>query len=412
MKNILIYLLSNIANGLLPLALLPFYTQYLTPEEYGFVALFQMFFVFFRSMSGASYVTASERNYFGREYRNKVYVNSCFNLIVITCFILLLICSLFSDFIYNISDLSIVYIVKAVATGAFAVVVQLRLSQWQVEKKASMYGVLQVSLGMLNNFSGAFLVIYIGMGVEGRIDSIFYTYMLFSLICYCSLLKENKIKFKLGYKEEFKVYKDIFKFSLPLLPHILGVLLLTIFDRFILKVNLGLEIVGIYMVSFQLMSSIGMLSDAFNKFFSPVQMKLMSGGTYKECKSIVRYIYIWSIFIVISGFISTLVFNYFVHNFLDAEYLDVTNILPWMAAGQVFNGIYLSLLNVIYYSKKTTLLSISTIIVSAIHLIMFYFLTNLYGLEGAGMAFCSSMAIRLVFTFVLSNKVFKLPWLT
>jgi len=384
--------------------------MHLTPEQYGFVALFQMFFVFFRSMSGASYVTASERNYFGREYSNQTYVSSCFNLIVITCFILLCICYLFSDFIYNVSDLSIIYIAKAVTSGAFAVIVQLRLSQWQVEKKASMYGILQVSLGILNNFSGAFLVIVIGMGVDGRIDSIFYTYMLFSLVCYLSLLKERKIKLELDYRRELNVYKDIFKFSLPLLPHILGVLLLTVFDRFILKVNLGLEIVGIYMVSFQLMSSIGMLSDAFNKFFSPVQMKLMSGGSYNEYRLIVKYVYAWSIFIAISGFILTLVFNYFVSHFLDSKYAEVIHILPWMAAGQVFNGIYLSLLNVIYYSKKTTLLSASTMIVSSIHLIVFYFLTHSYGLEGAGMAFCFSMAIRLIFTFFLSNKVFKLPW--
>jgi len=407
MKNILIYLFSNIANGLLPLLLLPLYTKYFTPEEYGFIALFQMFFIFFRSMTGASYVTASERNYFSHEFSNPSYINACFNLIVITCFILVAISYLLSDYIYSISDLSIAYIFKAVIGGAFSVVVQLRLSQWQVKKKATLYGVLQVSLGVVNNFSGAFLVIFVGMGVEGRIDSIFYTYMLFSLLCYLSLLKDKKIKFKINFNKE---YKDILKFSLPLLPHLFGGLLLTVFDRFILKVNFGLEVVGIYMVGFQLMSSIGMLTDAFNKFFSPIQMKLLAGNTYDEHRLIVKYIYIWSIFMAASGLTLSLVFNYFTKYFLDPKYFEVRDIIPWLAFGQILNGIYITLLNIIYYSKRTTLLSISTIMVSALHLIIFYFFTNSYGLEGAGMAFCSSMAIRLIFTFYLANKVLKLPW--
>ncbi|KAA1166117.1 lipopolysaccharide biosynthesis protein [Pseudoalteromonas fuliginea] len=408
MKNILIYLLSNISNGLLPLALLPLFTKYLSPIEYGFVALFQMFFVFFRSMSGISYVTACERNYFSKGFCNTTYVNASFNLIIATSFILFIFVYLFSESISKATELNSRYIFQAIASGAFAVIVQLRLSQWQVEKNALRYGFLQLLLGLMNNLLAIALVVYLDMGVEGRVDSIFYTYMVFCLICYFSLYKENKINLSIGSNN---VYKEIICFSLPLLPHLFGVLLLTVFDRFVLKMNLGLEMVGIYMVGFQLMASVGILSDAFNKFFSPIQMELLANESLDSSKLLVKYIYMWMVFISVCGLFSIMLLDFFTKYFLDEEYVKVTDIIPWLALGQIFNGIYITLLNVIYFSKKTASLSISTLIVSCIHIVVFYVMTNLYGLEGAGIAFSISMAIRLIFTFILSNMVLPLPWL-
>lgn len=408
MKNIFIYLLSNIANGLLPLAFLPLYTKYLTPEEYGFIALFQVFFIFFRSMNGASYVTATSRNFFSKGFCNDVYTNACFNLIIVTCFILSIVSFLFSDYLYEISDLKFSYVFKACASGAFSVLILLRLSQWQVRENALKYGIFQVLLGVGSNFSAVFLIVYMGMGVQGKVDSVFYTYMIFALFCYFSLLKDGRLGLRLGAKCE---YKDIIAFSLPLLPHSLGVLLLTIFDRFVLKVNLGLEIVGIYMVAFQLMSSLGILSDAFNKFFSPVQMKLLAKNSNDSNILHVKYIYIWSGVIILCGLLSVFVLNFFTLFFLDEKYQSVIAIFPWLALGQIFNGVYLSLLNIIYFSKKTAALSVSTILISILHVCVFYLCIFLFGFEGAGIAFSISMAIRLLITFVLTIKVFRLPWM-
>lgn len=407
MKNIFIYLLSNITNGLLPLALLPLFTKYLTPTEYGYVTLFQMFFIFFRSIAGSSYVTSSERNYFSKSFDNSNYVSTSFRLIIITSLIIFSLVYFFSNSISVVSDLKVEYIFLSLASGAFAVVIQLRLSQWLVKKQATIYGVLQVMIGLSGNFLAIIFVVNLGMGVEGRINSIFYTYLIFFLISIYSLHKDNCINLQSWSTEECK---DIVCFSLPLLPHLLGVLLLTVFDRLILKINLGVEIVGIYMVGFQLMSSVGILSDAFNKFFSPIQMELLSAKSIESKKLLVKYVYLWSLVISICGFIANIAFCFFAKFFLDIKYHNVTEIIPWLALGQVFNGIYISILNIVYFSKKTAALSISTMVVSALHIFVFYMMTKYFGIEGAGIAFSISMAVRLVFTFILSNVVLPLPW--
>ncbi|RXF01989.1 oligosaccharide flippase family protein [Pseudoalteromonas sp. PS5] len=407
MKSVFIYLLSNITNGLLPLALLPLFTEHLTPTEYGYVTLFQMFFIFFRAISGSSYVTSSERNYFSKGFDNNSYVNTSFFLIIITSLFLFLLICFFSNSISAVSDLKIEYVFLSFASGVFAVVIQLRLSQWLVRKKAIIYGVLQVMIGLSGNILAIIFVVNLGMGVEGRVDSIFYTYLIFSLICIYSLYKDGCINFRRWSTRECK---DILYFSLPLLPHSLGVLLLTVFDRLVLKINLGVEIVGIYMVGFQLMSAVGILSDAFNKFFSPIQMELLSAESTESKKLLVKYIYIWSLAISLCGFVANIALCFFVKSFLDIKYHEVTKVIPWLALGQVFNGIYISILNIVYYSKNTAALSFSTMVVSAVHILVFYTMTKYFGIEGAGIAFSISMAIRLMFTFILSSVVLPLPW--
>ncbi|EII5671220.1 oligosaccharide flippase family protein, partial [Vibrio parahaemolyticus] len=131
--------------------------------------------------------------------------------------------------------------------------------------------------------------------------------------------------------------KSILNFALPLLPHVIGVFFITVFDRFILGLNLGLESVGFYMVAFQLMSALGMVSDAFNKFFSPVQMRLLEQGSEESLQKLAKYIYVWVAFILSSALISVVIFNFYIENFLSAQYIESKSILPWLAMGHCFN---------------------------------------------------------------------------
>ncbi|EGR0633261.1 hypothetical protein E8A67_24595, partial [Vibrio parahaemolyticus] len=227
--------------------------------------------------------------------------------------------------------------------------VQLRLNQWQVRKYAYKYGALQVLLALLNNLIGLYLIVEMSQGVEGRVDSILYAYLIFSLFSLCSLYNDRVLIFKPNLKLNIE-RKSILNFALPLLPHVIGVFFITVFDRFILGLNLGLESVGFYMVAFQLMSALGMVSDAFNKFFSPVQMRLLEQGSEESLQKLAKYIYVWVAFILSSALISVVIFNFYIENFLSAQYIESKSILPWLAMGHCFNALYLVFINSIYFS--------------------------------------------------------------
>ena len=59
-----IYLFSNILNAVVPFILLPILTRYLTPEEYGEVAIFQTLLGLLGAFVGMTFVGAANRKFY------------------------------------------------------------------------------------------------------------------------------------------------------------------------------------------------------------------------------------------------------------------------------------------------------------------------------------------------------------
>ena len=62
--NTVIYLFSNVLNASIPLLLLPILTRYLSPSDYGVVAMFQMVLAVFGALAGLSVFGAANRQYY------------------------------------------------------------------------------------------------------------------------------------------------------------------------------------------------------------------------------------------------------------------------------------------------------------------------------------------------------------
>ena len=62
-KSSLIYLISSVINKGLPFILLPILTKYLTPEEYGIVAMFQLSIIVFYAFVGMNSSINIDKNF-------------------------------------------------------------------------------------------------------------------------------------------------------------------------------------------------------------------------------------------------------------------------------------------------------------------------------------------------------------
>ncbi|MEZ9402956.1 lipopolysaccharide biosynthesis protein [Vibrio cyclitrophicus] len=408
-KSAIVYLLANITNSLMPLLLLPVFTKYLTPEEYGQVALFQLVFIGLKSLVGQPIVTAGERSFFDDKIDSQQYINNCVILILGCSSFVILLSYAISDYFSELLSISKEYFYLAVITSIGAVFLQLRLGQYQVRKKSIEYAFFQIIFSLSINTLSLILVVLFLKGADGRVYSFSILYFLVIFISFYSLNKDKAIDIKkVKYKSEYVTH--IISFALPLIPHLIGVFILTIFDRIILSRTIGLDSLGIYMVAFQLMSSIGLFSDAINKFIYPYQMEMLKESSSSSYRNIVLIVYGWMVVLAFASIISVWIFSFIVTEFLDSRYFVVMDILPWLALGQFFNGIYLILLNNIYYNSATKHLSYTTILIGFFHVIMMYFFTSNYGLNGAGIAFSLSMLIRVIVIFYLANRQTYLPW--
>lgn len=405
-----VYLVSNILNALIPFALLPILTRYLSPEEYGQVAMFQTLLGALIAFIGLSMAGAAGRKFYDGDLGKDdlaEFIGACLQILLITSFISLTVLAVFSDQFSEWLGLDTKWILLAVLVTAANVIIQLRLGQWQVRKQAVKYGALQISRSLLDFVLSLGLVVVLLKGAEGRISAQIVAAAIFALVALWLLKQGNLLRF-FSWRPDY--LGEALRFGVPLIPHVGGAFLLVSVDRFVINSELGLAQTGIYMVAVQFAAALALIFDAINKAYVPWLFERLKRDQENEKLQIVRYTYGWYVLILCGAALAFVVGPWLVTVVAGEEYARAGDVIGWLALGQVFGGMYLMVTNYIFYSKRTGLLSLVTITSGLINVALLFFLVSRFGLEGAAYSFSIAMAIRFLLTWLVAQKRHPMPW--
>lgn len=406
-----IYLVSNILNGIIPFILLPILTRYLAPTEYGEVAMFQTLLGALGAFTGSVFVGAAGRKYYDSNLKREElaeFIGSCIQLIAIFSTLVFIILFIFQNQFSEWLSLKPTYIMFAVMTAAFSAIISIRLGQWQVQKLALKFGMLQISQSLVNMLLSLLFVVVMLKGAEGRINAQIITASIFLYISLLLLNKDHLLKVFVWRKD---YVQEALKFGIPLIPHIAGGFLLTTVDRFVINREIGLAEAGIYMVAIQLTAAIRIVFDAINKAYVPWLFEKLKENDFQQKVKIVKFTYAWFGLILIGACLAFYIGPYVVVFIAGEQYAEAGKVIGWLALGQGFQGMYLMVTNYIFYSKKTGLLSIASLSSGILNLILLVALVRILGLEGASIAFAISMGIRFLLTWYIAHKRHPMPWL-
>lgn len=406
-----IYLASNILNGILPFILLPILTRYLTPSEYGEVAMFQTLLGALGAFTGSVFVGAAGRKYYDSNLNREElaeFIGSCIQLVVIFSTLVFITLYIFQNQLSDWLSLKPAYIMFAVITAACTTIVSMRLGQWQVQKLALKFGILQISQSLVNMLLSLLFVVVMLKGAEGRINAQIVTASIFLCISLSLLNKDHLLKVFIWRKDYIQ---EALKFGVPLMPHIAGGFLLTTVDRFVINREIGLAEAGIYMVAIQLTAAISIVFDAINKAYVPWLFEKLKENNSQQKVKIVKFTYAWFGLILIGACLAFYVGPYIVVFIAGDQYAEAGKVIGWLALGQGFQGMYLMVTNYIFYSKKTGLLSIASLSSGILNLILLVTLVRILGFKGASIAFAISMGIRFLLTWYIAHKRHPMPWL-
>lgn len=410
LSGTVIYLFSNILNAAIPFALLPILTRYLSPSEYGEIAMFQMLLAGLAAVTGLNVAGACNRKYYDENLNTQEmqkFIASCFQILLLTSSLIFIIMLIFHTNFEIWLGLQKKWILWAVVVSTCSVVIQIRLGQWQVRKEAKKYASLQVSQSLLNLLLSLIFVVLLLKSSEGRINAQIYSAILFAIIAIIFLNKDGLFGF---YSWSPEYIKEALTFGIPLIPHIVGIFLLNSIDRLVINTKIGLEETGIYMVAVQLSGSLALIFDAFNKAYVPWLFEKLKQDKIEEKKQIVLYTYLWFIALIASSLLGFLIGPWLTIKIAGANYAQAGEVIGWLILGQTFGGMYLMVTNFIFYSKRTGLLSLATIASGLLNVLLLIFLINIIGLKGASIAFCISMGIRFLLTWWVAQKVHPMPW--
>jgi O-antigen/teichoic acid export membrane protein len=406
-----IYLASNILSAAIPFFLLPVLTRYLSPAEYGEIAMFQTLVGGLGAVIGLGTAGLVSRKYFEEGVGNEELarlVAACLQLAIVSCFGVATALLMFNTSMSEWLGLKLEWMLCAVFVSAAAIPIQLRLAQWEVRKRAVQYGALQNFQSIMNVGLSLLFVVVMLRGASGRIWAQILTVGIVALVALALLHRDRLLKFVVWNPPALR---EALSFGVPLMPHLAGAFIVAAVDRFLVTKELGLEEAGIYMVAVQLAGALLMVFDAISRAFTPWLFERLNNASAAVRSHVVMRVYGLFLLMASCGVLAFTAGGWFVELIAGPKYARAGEVVGWLAIGQVFFGMYFVLAGFLFYTKRTGVLSWITVLSGAVGIVLLVVGIRALGLRGAAMAFCITMAFRLALTWWAAQRCHPMPWL-
>ena len=404
-KHMNIYFISSVIQNLIPFFVLLIITNYIIPSEYSIIAMYTLVVSFLTAFVGINAHGAISRKFVDKDKINfPLYIGNSFIIYLISILIVLLLTLLLVDKLKEITLLSSAWIFVALFSSSMQFFISIYMTLLQMQQKSLGYGMFNIIRSVLNTSLILLFVVFYEFGWQGYLEANILVISFFSLISLMLLVKANEIK--IIYNKEY--FNQILKFGIPLIPHALGALAISMTDRILLINLVGEEATGIYQLGWQLALPISLLVEAFKNGYIPWLFAKLSDRLHDAKVVIVTYSIIVSIFIVTTFFI--FIVNFIIVNFFSDLYIKSAEVVPYLAYGLAFNGAYYTVGLIISYAERTGVLAILTFITGILNLILSYYFISLYGMIGAAQGTLVAYLITFLLTWMLSLKIYPMPW--
>ena len=377
--------------------------------QYGEVAMFQTFLTALVALTGLSLQGAAGRKYYDVTTDDRelaLYIGACLQILCAMTAVVALIMFLSRDALSLWLGIRTQWFAWSILAAASTFVVQLRMSQWLVRRKSSRYGAMQVAQSLANMGLSLILVVYFRRGADGRILAMVAVPIVMGVLALVLLQRDRLLT--VAWRPA--LIREASSYGLPLLPHVLGLMALSTVDRVVVNRELGLAQAGVYMVAVQLAMGLALVFDAVNSSYVPWLFERLARDLTREKREIVRWTYYYfSLALLAAGF-AFLIGPSAVRLLVGERYAAAGTAIGWLALGQAFSGMYLTVTNYIFFSKRTGMLSLVTIVSSAMLLLILPPLTHRFGLSGASIAFAAGMLARFLLTWWVAQIRHPMPW--
>lgn len=401
-----IYTLSNFATKGISLLLIPFYTAYFSPADYGILDYLSVLSGVINAVFSLQIAQGVSR-YLGDDALSELEkrklgatgINAIFTVYSLTAVFLLLT----QHFWKTINETSTneftdsIFQLMIINTCINALFFQLGI-HLRFRRKTIAFAWLSFIQSLANIALILTLVIYGKMGIE----AIYWSSTIIApfIVGFQLYLLRKEYLFYLGWKE----LKMILAFSIPLIPAALAMLALDITDRFVIAQKLSLNDLGVYSVGAKFPSILTLLVASFSMALAPIVIEnyKLESTKIKLQKMLQNYFTIGGILI----FVLALFSQETILVFTNANYYEAHKIMPLLYLIAFINGISMFSLG-IFLSNKTYIQSIINTLAAILNVILSLWLVPIYGILGAAIATLIAISLNVIFLFFFSTKFYK-----
>lgn len=216
-------------------------------------------------------------------------------------------------------------------------------------------------------------------------------------------------------KPHFFRMKEYLSYSLPALPAKLAFWVVQSSDRYVIGYFLGVTSVGIYSAAYILGNLLFVVTSVLTVVLTPALSKLYDEGRMNEVKTTLRYSFKYSLAIAIPFIFGSVVLAEPVLRVLSTPEIAGrgSTIVPLIALGISFYGIYAIPLQHLLLVKKTKIVATIWVIAAIVNLGLNILVVPYWGILGAATTTLIAFALALGITTYYALKEFKfsVDWL-
>lgn len=402
-----VYMGTSILNKALPFFLLPVMTKYLSPAEYGVLAIFHAILSFAAPIVGMNMQNNITRNFFTKPKDYIARLTSNILIILLATTILVVIgLMLYTFFFKTVADIPVKWFILIPFIASLQMINQFNLTILRNQQKAFVYGIFQILGTLLNLSISLILVVAFRYGWEGRAFATCSEAAVLGGIALIYLIKTQYLKWNF----DFKVIKEVLGVSIPLIFYSLGGMIIFLSDRLFIDRMVGKEAVGIYAVGYAFGMIVIIFKDALTKTWSPWMYKQLAQTTKDSHIKIVRCTYIINICMLFLALGVTLISYVLLKYMIDIRYASADQIIVWIALGSAVNAMYSLFVPYAVHEGKTRRLAVIMGFAAVINLLLNYLLISLNGSVGAAQATLLTYIFCLLMNWGYANSIYPMPW--
>ncbi|MBD3402456.1 oligosaccharide flippase family protein [candidate division GN15 bacterium] len=403
-----IYGLANILDRLVSFIMIPVYTRFLTPADYGVLELIYMTSSVIAMVIGMRIEAAVSRFYFDYDEsdqagRNKV-ISSGFlgygGLAALLVVALLPLSSTFARVILDSPEFSS-YFVVALITIAVGLIIPIGNAYFRVRMQSKMFLFFRVSNTILTLGLNIYFVVFAKWGVYGILVATLISHSLLGAVMLLLILSRT------GLKVDFRLVWEMVKFGLPLIPSNIAAYAVHSSDRYFIKEYVTMSAAGLYSLGYKIGGLVNQFVTApFNLVWTPRRFETFSREDSERI-----YARIFTYFVTLALFVGLMI------SVLSKEIIKIMATEPFWPAYKVVPIIVLAYIifsfhyhfNIgILMEKKTKYLAYVNVSNGVLNIGLNFALIPTIGIWGAAIATVLCFIFKVSLTYYYSNRFFPI----
>lgn len=405
-QNSAIYTLGTILTKGMAILLVPIYTRYLSPSEYGVLDLF-VIIASIVNLVIALEISQSLARYYqeAKSEKDKIeYVSTAFLFTLFMYFVYFLVSLIFSDeisfFIFDDNSFQKIFILAScsIATSGVFNFTQNQL-KWQIQPKNN------TITSIINALVVASIAIYLLVFENLKVESIFIGQIIGNILASLLAIYYAKNSYKIAFS--CNKFKEMIVFSYPLVFSSIAVFVSLYIDRIAIKSLLGFSQLGVYGIAYRFAAIVGILMIGFQNSLTPLIYKNYKNiQTPKEISKIFDIFVLFALVILAGSIVlseEVLVF------FTTKDYYEAKILIPFLVSSIFFSNMYLFTPG-LWIFKKTKQIALISTASALINTILNFILIPKIGIVGAAIATLVSSILTFLIYAILSQKYYFIPY--